>query len=1101
MIDASRAVSKCHRNGAAPRIVDAGRLSTAQQRLWVLEQQCDLAGADIISGGLNLYGPLNVQVLERTIQEIVACQESLRTVFRTDGGAVEQVVLGVEPFQLSSVDCPTKPELNARQTEFLAPTWDLEVGPLYRFALLRTGRDRHRLLWAFHHIISDIGSVTVFVGELVRIYEARCEGKGHDVSRPPISYLDFARREAHELQSGREESDVAFWRRTLRGAPPALEIPTDRPRPRYQTFEGTTLVHALPKELIDALKGVGREAGATFFMVALAVFKVLLLRYSGETDIVVGTPVAGRSRSDTSGLMGLLFNSVPLRTDLSADPSFSELLRRVREVALASYSHMDLPFDRIVEEAGGESDLGRPEVFQVMFGLQNTPRTIEAPPGLEITPATMHSGGAMFDLGAFLFDREVGAELHVEYNTDLFDEETIWRAAWDFEGLAAAAVADPEKPISELRMLSREEAEALYGESESSAVPSADATGDALQRRSDVADWYYVPTWSQIPAASLSPEADSSGQRWLVLATDDEMATELTRRLEFGEREVIRVVTDAQYRRTPGGFALDPFVPDHFESLVADLAREGRLPTHVLHLWTLGTEPVHLEDGKFEDALARGFHTLVDLARALQGAVESPVQLQVVTDGLVGVLGRGAIDPMKSTMIGPCKVIPREFHRIRCRMIDVERPSTVAELDNLCAELIADLERSDHDGLLAYRGDRRFASDYRPVKLTGSSDRACGLRDRGVCLITGGLGGIGLTIAGHLAEAAKARLALVSRTPLPDRSDWEDWVESHPSEDATSQKLLAIREVEARGGEVMVVAADVTDASSLAAAIDRVRSAFGRIDGVVHAAGVPGGALLQSSDRNRLARTLAPKVLGTAHLLNLLDDDPPDFVVLCSSKSAVLADAAQADYCSANAFLDACAHHSAVSSAGRVVSVNWDTWSEVGMAVRDDMPEAVRLQMEEQIRLGITPAEGAVAFDRVVGAQAAQIVVSTRDFRALHTESRQVVPAPRSPQIASVSVEGATIGPLGGLDIADGSPLVASKTFQVLTDIWVDLLGVAEVEEDDNFFDLGGSSLLALQLSATVEERLGVSFPSSVFLGNTLGQMATQCDELLELKT
>jgi amino acid adenylation domain-containing protein len=350
-------------------------------------------------------------------------------------------------------------EAEAQQlaTEEARRPFDLAQGPLLRAILLRLDKEEHVLLLTMHHIVSDGWSMGILFRELSALYGAFSVGKPSPLPELPIQYADFAVWQRQWLQGEVLEAQLAYWRKQLDGAPSMLELPTDRPRPAVQTSRGARQSLALSRDLTEALKVLSRQEGVTLFMTLLAAFKTLLYRYAGRDDIIVVSPIANRNRVEIEGLIGFFVNTLVLHTDLSGNPSFRELLGRVREVALGAYAHQDLPFEKLVEELQPERDLSHTPLFQVWFVLQNTPRQALKLPGLTVNPLKALTETAKFDLTLSMVDTEQGLIGALGYNTDLFDAATIERMAGHFQTLLEGIVTDPEQRLSDLPLSTESE--------------------------------------------------------------------------------------------------------------------------------------------------------------------------------------------------------------------------------------------------------------------------------------------------------------------------------------------------------------------------------------------------------------------------------------------------------------------------------------------------------------------------------------------------------------------------------------------------------------------------------------------------------------------
>ncbi|MEA2693226.1 MAG: hypothetical protein QOJ16_2613, partial [Acidobacteriota bacterium] len=442
-------------------------LSFAQQRLWFLHQLEPGSPAYNMYQALRLTGPLDEPALGRALVELVRRQEALRGRFVLRGTRAVQVVSPVPAAVLAVVDLAGLPaprgeaagEALAR-AEGLAP-FDLERGPLLRVRLLRLAPDRRLLLVSMHHIVSDAWSMEVFVRELAALYERSPLPELH------LQYADYAAWQREWLQGEVLAAELAWWRERLAGAPGLLALPLDRSRPPVHTFAGARRFRRLPPELGEALARLGRSLDATPFMVLLAFWKVLLLRHTGEEDLVVGSPVANRTRRETEGLIGFFVNTLALRTDLSGNPGFAEVARRVRETALGAYTHQDLPFEKLVEELQPARSLRHTPLFQVMLVAETTPASASPSSGLhalEMEVLAVDNGTAKLDLTLVVQEGPDGVELGFGYNTDLFFATTIERLLDHGVALLAAVVSDPARPVGDLPLLAAAERHQLYAE-------------------------------------------------------------------------------------------------------------------------------------------------------------------------------------------------------------------------------------------------------------------------------------------------------------------------------------------------------------------------------------------------------------------------------------------------------------------------------------------------------------------------------------------------------------------------------------------------------------------------------------------------------------
>jgi amino acid adenylation domain-containing protein len=445
------------------RTANAFPLSFAQQRLWFLSQLQQESAVYNVSGGVRMEGPLSVEALERALNEVVLRHEALRITIQQIDGEPVQVVTRPHGFHLPKFDLRNVPQAQ-RETEAellltneARKTFNVEEGPLFRATLLLLSAEEHILLLTMHHIISDGWSIGIFVRELIELYEAFADGRPASLPQLAVQYVDFAAWHREWLQGEVLDKAVSYWKENLAGAPSLLELPTDRPRPPSQGFSGARQQVVIPRELTESLRELAEQQNATLFMVLLAAFQVLLFRHAGQEDIVVGVPIAGRNKPELENVIGLFINMLAMRTDLSGNPTFRELLGRVREAALGAYEHQDLPFEKLVEVIQPERDTSYSPVFQVMFHLSNLGLPSFNLPGLTLTPLDADTGTSKFDLTLDLTESPAGLKGWIDYSTDLFDRVTIERLSERFQTLLQAVVADPETPISSLPLLSAAE--------------------------------------------------------------------------------------------------------------------------------------------------------------------------------------------------------------------------------------------------------------------------------------------------------------------------------------------------------------------------------------------------------------------------------------------------------------------------------------------------------------------------------------------------------------------------------------------------------------------------------------------------------------------
>ncbi len=444
-------------------------LSFAQQRLWFLDQLEPNSPLYTIPAAVRLSGPLDLAVLWRSLNAISARHETLRTTFPSIAGQPAQQIGTPRPLWLPLLDLralpPPQREITALAlagAEAQRP-FDLARGPLLRTVLLRLSDDAHVALLTMHHIISDGWSIGVLIREIVAYYSAGVSGQPDRLPELPIQYADYAIWQRQWLQGAALDAQLAYWQRQLADLP-TLELPTDRQRPVIASFRGANQPISVAPALSAGLLALSQRSGVTLFMTMLAAWQAVLARYSDQDDVVVGTPIAGRTHIVQEGLIGFFINTLVLRSNLSGNPSFQELLVRVRETALAAYAHQDLPFEQVVEALAPARDLSRHPLFQVMFALQNAPVATLELPNLTLAPLEQTRNITQFDLSLTLEETPVGLFGMIAYYADLFDAATIMRMASQLLVLLEGIVADPTQRLETLPLLTRAQQHQLLRE-------------------------------------------------------------------------------------------------------------------------------------------------------------------------------------------------------------------------------------------------------------------------------------------------------------------------------------------------------------------------------------------------------------------------------------------------------------------------------------------------------------------------------------------------------------------------------------------------------------------------------------------------------------
>jgi acyl transferase domain-containing protein len=591
-------------------------------------------------------------------------------------------------------------------------------------------------------------------------------------------------------------------------------------------------------------------------------------------------------------------------------------------------------------------------------------------------------------------------------------------------------------------------------------------------KKPDIADWFYAPSWTRSVLPSAMGCTEIRGP-WLIFADQGGIGEAAAEMLAARHQPYVVVRPGRRFARASERlYHIDATRPADYLRLLNETA-QGTAQRCLLYLWGL-------------DGGRNGFERLLLLAHAFgDAAYNAVIKCLVVSSGMYSVTGRESVDPEEALLAGPAKVMGREHPYIRCRSIDI---SEGISRDTI-AELLLEPGMPKPARTVAYRDGYRWEQSFIPVQLPARADT--GLRERGVYVITGGTGGIGLTLSTYLAKSAHARLVLIGRTALPERTEWRRWLDIHREDEPTSRKIRAIEQMEQSGGEVLSLCANVADRKAMTEAIEEIHRRFGAIHGVIHAAGVADAGLMQLKTPEAAARVLSSKVEGSLILDSLIKEEPLDFFVLCSSINALCGAAGAVDYTSANAFLDAFAAARYRGGRATVMSLNWDTWQEVGMAVNTAVPRDLRNWRRQSLELAIKPEEGVEAFRRALGAALPQLGVITRDLPQLieESESEDAFPGTESLTKNVVTRDQAIPGSAAGAE---------TETQRIIASFWRELLGLDALGIDDNFFELGGHSLLATGLLSRIAASLGVSMPlRSIFEAPTVRLLSERVDTLL----
>lgn len=612
-----------------------------------------------------------------------------------------------------------------------------------------------------------------------------------------------------------------------------------------------------------------------------------------------------------------------------------------------------------------------------------------------------------------------------------------------------------------------------------------------LKRQADMADWFYVPSWRRCPLPI--PSASTPGKRILLFTDAQGLGKSLTQHLRQSGHTVMTVKVGSTFtQENDHCYVCNPEHPASYDRLLSTFATSDDIPRTIIHCWSLIEGPeVNLTT--IDCVLEQSFYSLLSLVQTYnQHGVTDDVELFVISNQMQEVVGSESLRAATATVLGILRAIPQEYPHWHCRSLDLVWPA-ITDTHNryLQTHLETELFSSTEDVVIAYRGQHRWVQTFEPLHL--DSNPPPPLRPQGVYLITGGLGGIGLTIAQFLAETVQAKLVLLSRSPLSS------------SQQEGASREQAIQTLQNLGAEVLVLTADVADLDAMGQAMDTIQETFGPIHGVVHAAGLPASGAIALKTKAQAADILRAKVLGTLVLNQVLQPVQLDWWVLCSSLASVLNGFGQVDYRAANAFLDAFAHQQNLQTDRRTLALNWDAWQQVGMAAAMiEQENHYRLQRgakQDRLRqkrrahqLGLLPEEGVEVFSRVLSRPCSQILVSTR------TLAGRLQNNPNDSGRLKAQLETTPLFPIAqGTGSSQQRPplstayrVACNPTEQVILQVWQDALGMQNIGIDDNFFDLGGDSLMAVQILSKLREKLHTSLSLQGFLtAATVAELAS----------
>jgi acyl transferase domain-containing protein len=602
------------------------------------------------------------------------------------------------------------------------------------------------------------------------------------------------------------------------------------------------------------------------------------------------------------------------------------------------------------------------------------------------------------------------------------------------------------------------------------ARPSAIPDIAPLAKQPNIADWFYFPSWKRSPAELLQRSRIEASQTSLVFIGEGPLGASVAAELD-AHGPVVRVQAGVNFRKVSREvYEIDAANREDYLRLIQDLQANDLWPARIVHAWMLDASPEWL----LQRTLNLGVLSAMFLAQAVEESSSTrPVELNVLSNRAYSLLGEPALSPASVALHSFCGVIALECPNIVCRVIDVDSESN---MEMVRRQIAQELLCASCNEVVAYRGAARWKQYYEPVRFEKSADlmqsnRSIGLRNRGAYIITGGLGGVGLVLARYLAQTAQARIVFISRTGFPAESEWQLLLDVTGTADVLRKRLAALQSIRDLGGEVMVLQADVADPVAMRQALSVSRAKYGAIHGIIHAAGIAGAGMVQTKSRDQAMAILAPKVHGTQWICECLGTPELDFVLLCSSISAVAPSVGLSDYAAANAYMDGFAAAFDNPNLTRVISANWDTWKEVGMAVDIALPGALAHLREERLQHAILSREAEEVFARLLSQPMPQVVISTRKLDSLQRQAEAEIMAFRngaqSPSKETMAVHIRT-------DSLENYAAAEDEIERFIVDTWQELLGVEPIGIHDDFFQLGGHSLLGTRVVARMRKRFKV---------------------------
>lgn len=619
-----------------------------------------------------------------------------------------------------------------------------------------------------------------------------------------------------------------------------------------------------------------------------------------------------------------------------------------------------------------------------------------------------------------------------------------------------------------------------------------------LERKLDFSDWFYVPVWKQSLLPISSPTAQK--QSWLVFIDRCDVGSQLVERLDRAHQDVIVVKVGEQFDKVGDReYTINPQNKDDYDALLNHIQERGKFPQIIAHLWNItSNERISSRLEYFDKIQELGFYSLLFLAQVLgERNLANSVQISVVSNNMQELFAEEELYPEKATLLGICKVISQEYSHIACRSIDIILPESGTRKSQLLVEqLWAEMSTATNDRVIAYRGNHRWLQAFEALPISGEIPTAR-LRQKGVYSIAGGLGKLGLIVAEYLAKAVQAKLVLIGRSGLPPKAEWQQWLSNHNEQNSVRKKIEKIQALEELGAEVLVIEADVSDYEQMELALEKVRDRFGKINGVIHAAGTASASFIQQKNPEVAKSVFAPKVKGTLVLNEVLKDEKLDFLVLFSSISAIIGGLGQADYCAASTFLDAFARYNFSKHETPTISINWDGWQENNL--QDEWLSTLTSEVQAEIKQArekhsITSEEGIKALDYILSRTFPQVIVSTRHLQTVIEHDQFSTLANVLANLNTSRTKSTHKRPILKTAYVEPSNDIESR----IAGIYQELLGIDRVGIHDSFFELGGNSLIGIQLISRLRQDLQIELSIPVlFQSPTVAELALVIEEII----